>query len=248
MADATTNIQDVAADRLSIFNTATRRHDDVRDIFLSVSKVTEATSFAQQVGDEVDIIRTYPNPQAEEVPSLAGIVAYIEQEKLGAGSVNNKYYNVTRTNTAIIQDAETVPLRGRRGADGIRGSRGAAGKAQVLIQEGDLNVMTRQAPSQRGRSEMVLQQGDTHIARITKNRKVHQTSVNHTDTQLINVTKRAKHVRNEQVHFHEGGHTSIRNRTMNRRATHVVEIFAPVFLQRVKIIQKVNRAIYIFTP
>ncbi len=81
MADATTNLQDVAADRLSIFNPDTRRHDDVRDIFLNVSKITEVTSFAQQVGDEVDIILTYPNPQAEEVPSLAGIVAYIEQER-----------------------------------------------------------------------------------------------------------------------------------------------------------------------
>ncbi len=180
--------------------------------------------------------------------ALGSIEAYIEPGKLSARSVNNKFYNVTRTNTAIIQDAEAIPLRGRRGADGIRGSRGAAGKAQVLIQEGDLNVMTRQAPSQRGRSEMVLQQGDTHIARITKNREVHQTSVNHTDTQLLNVTKRAKHIRNEQLHFHEGDHTSIRNSVSTRRTTHIVEIFAPVFLQRVKVLQKVNRAIYIFQP
>jgi hypothetical protein len=234
MAEPATNLQDVAADRLSIFMPDKRRHEDVREIFLNVSKITEATSFTQQVGDEVDVILTYPNPLPDEVPSLAGIVAYIEQEKLGAGSVNNKYYNVTRTNTAIIHDAETVPLRGRRGADGIRGSRGAAGKAQVLIQEGDLNVTTRQAPSQRGRSELVLQQGDTHIARITKNREVHQTSVNHTDTQLLNVTKRAKHIRNEQLHFHEGDRTSIRNSVSTRRTTHIVEIFAPVFYSELR--------------
>ncbi len=246
MAEPATNLQDVAADRLSIFNPDKRRHEDVREIFLNVSKITEATSFTQQVGDEVDVILTYPNPLPDEVLSLSGIVAYIEQEKLGAGSVNNKYYNVTRTNTAIIQDAETVPLRGRRGADGLRGSRGAAGKAQVLIQEGDLNVMTRSAPSQRGRQEMVLQQGDVHIARITKNREVHNTSVNHTETQLLNVTKRAKHTRNEQVHFHEGGHTSIRNSIANRKTHNIVEIFAPVFLQRVKVVNKINRAIYIF--
>jgi hypothetical protein len=248
MAEPTTNLQDVAADRLSIFNPEKRRHEDVREVFLNVSQITEVTSFAQPVGDEVDIILTYPHPQSGQVPDLAGIVAYIEQEKLGAGAVNNKYYNINRTNTAILQDAETVPLRGRRGADGIRGSRGAAGKAQVLIQEGDLNVMTRQAQSQRGRSEMVLQQGDTHIARITKNREVKNTSVNHTDTQLLNVTKRAKHIQNEQLHFHEGDHTSIRNSTVNRRTTNIVEIFAPVFLQRVKLVQRINRAIYIIQP
>jgi hypothetical protein len=248
MADATTNLQDVAADRLSIFNPEKRRHEDVREVFLNVSQITEVTSFAQPVGDEVDIILTYPHPQPGQVPDLAGIVAYIEQEKLGAGAVNNRYYNINRTNTAIIQDAETVPLRGRRGADGIRGSRGAAGKAQILVQEGDLNVMTRSAPSLRGRQEMVLQQGDTHIARITKNREVHNTSVNHTDTQLLNVTKRAKHTRNEQLHFHEGGHTSIRNSAVTRRTNNIVEIFAPVFLQRVKLVQRINRAIYIIQP
>ena len=246
MAEATTNLQDVAADRLSIFNPEKRRHEDVREVFLNVSKITEATSFEQQVGDEVDVILTYPHPRPGDVPDLAGIVAFIEQEKLGAGSVNNKYYNINRTNTAIIHDAETVPLRGRRGADGIRGSRGLPGKAQVLIQVGDLNVTTRLAPSTRGRQEMVLQQGDLHIARITKNREVHNNSVNHTDTQLLNVTKRAKHTRNEQLHFHEGGHTSIRNSTVNRRTHNIVEVFAPVFLQRVKLVTKIHRAIYIF--
>ena len=247
MAEAITNLQDVAADRLSIFNPATRRHEDVREVFLNVSQITEVTSFEQPVGDEVDIILTYPHPQPGQVPDLAGIVAYIEQEKTGGG-VTNKYYAIHRNNTALIQDAETVPLRGRRGADGIRGSRGLPGKAQILLQEGDLNVMTRQAPSQTGRQEMVLQQGDTHLARITKIREVQNTSVNHINTQLLNVTKRAKHTRNEQLHFHEGDRTSIRNSVSNRRTHNIVEIFAPVFLQRVKITQKINRAIYIFTP
>ena len=232
MADATTNLQDVAADRLSIFNTATRRHDDVRDIFLNVSKVTEATSFAQQVGDEVDIILTYPDPQPQEVPSLAGIVAYIEQEKLGTGSVNNKYYTIHRTSTSLIHDAETVPLRGRRGATGERG------------EEGDSGARGSRGPV----GEMVLHHGDTHITRITKHREVNQVTVNHADTQLLNVTKRSKHIRNDQVHFHEGGYTSTRNSVMHRRTTHNVDIFAPVFIQQVKVYQKVNRAIYIITP
>ena len=95
---------------------------------------------------------------------------------------------------------------------------------------------------------MVLQQGDTHIARITKNREVHQTSVNHKDTQLLNVTKRSTNVRNEQVHFHEGGHTSIRNSVVNRRTHHTVEIFSPVIIQCITVKQRVNRAIYIFQP
>ena len=117
MAEATTNLQDVAADRLSIFNPAKRQHEDVRDVFLNVSQITEVTSFAQPVGDEVDIILTYPDPRPGQVPDLAGIVAYIEQEKTGSG-VTNKYYTIHRNNIAMIQEAETVPLRGRRGREG----------------------------------------------------------------------------------------------------------------------------------
>jgi hypothetical protein len=202
------------------------------------------------VGDEIDIIYAYPDATVEQVPSLSGIVAYIAQEKLGEGSVNNKFYTIHRTNTAIIQEAEALPRRGRKGekGEGVRGSRGAPGKAQILIQEGDLNVMTRTAPSFRGRQEMVLQQGDTHIARINKHREITQTTVNHSDTQLLNVTKRTNNTRNEQVHFHEGGYTSIRNTVINRRTHNTVEIYAPVFIQRIIQNTRVNRAIYIFTP
>jgi hypothetical protein len=246
--EATTNLLDVAADRLSIWNSSNNSHEDVREVFVNNSRITTPARILQQVGDETDVILVYNEPSNAQVPALSDLISYIEQEKLGAGATVNKHYNITRHNTALINDVETIARRGRRGAEGVRGSRGAPGKAQVLLQEGDLNVMTRQAPSQRGRQEMVLQQGDTHIARITKNKEVHQTNVNNTDTQLLNVTKRAKHVRNEQLHFHEGGRTSIRNSVSNRRTHNIVEIFAPVFLQRVKITQKINRAIYIFTP
>ena len=107
--EATTNLTDIAADRISIWNVANGQHEDIREIFLNNSKVTDATRFEQQVGDEIDVILTYPDATQEQVPSLAGIVAYIEQEKLGTGSVNNKYYNLTRNNRALIQEVETIP-------------------------------------------------------------------------------------------------------------------------------------------
>ena len=130
--------------------------------------------------------------------------------------------------------------------------------------------MTRSAPSIRGRQEMVLQQGDTHLARITKNREVKQSVVNHNDTQLLQVTKNERNTRNENLHFHEGPHTSVRNTTMNRK-THnfidifapttayrkpvikrntntIIELFAPVIVQHIKQITKINRTAIFFSP
>jgi len=130
--------------------------------------------------------------------------------------------------------------------------------------------MTRSAPSIRGRQEMVLQQGDTHLARITKNREVKQSVVNHNDTQLLQVTKNERNTRNENLHFHEGPHTSVRNTTTNRK-THnfidifapttayrkpvikrntntIIELFAPVVVQRIKQVIKVNRTAIFFSP
>ncbi len=153
---------------------------------------------------------------------------------------------------------------------GPAGARGAAGKAQIVVQEGDVYTTTKRAPSIRGRQEMVLCQGDTHLSRITKHREVNQCVVNHTDTQLLNVTKRSTKIRNEVLLFQEGDRTTIRNSTVNRRSTTMIEVFnpitayrkpkqvvarsvivdvySPVILQRITNITKVNRSIFIFSP
>ena len=116
---------------------------------------------------------------------------------------------------------------------------------------------------------MVLQQGDTHLARITKHTSC-KTTVNHTDTLLLNVNKKSRSVRNEILNFHEGGFTNIRNLNVNRKTLQlteifvpqtayrkpvvnrkildIVEVFAPVFLQRIKQHTKVNRITMAFTP
>jgi hypothetical protein len=117
---------------------------------------------------------------------------------------------------------------------------------------------------------MVLQQGDTHLSRITKNREVKQSTVNHSETNLLNVTKRSTSTRNEVLLFQEGDRTTIRNHAINRKTVQNIEIFAPVtayrrpkqvvarsviidvfspvLLQRITNVTKVNRSIYVFSP
>ena len=51
------------------------------------------------VADEVETSLAYPNATSRQVPDLAGILAYIaQQQRLGAGSVTNRYVSVKRKN------------------------------------------------------------------------------------------------------------------------------------------------------
>ncbi len=81
--EATTNLLDVAADRLSIWNTATGSHEDVRDVFVNNSRIKAPARILQQVGDETDVVLVYDQPSNTEVPALADLISHIEQEKLG---------------------------------------------------------------------------------------------------------------------------------------------------------------------
>jgi hypothetical protein len=270
MIDATTNLADIVADRVLLWDADKKSHESCRTIFVNNSQIKPVTRIEQIVGDEIDVVLVFDGATNNDVPALSDLVEYIEQERLGTGATVNKHYNINRTNVALIQDTEVIARRGRHGPVGNRGPRGAAGKAQNVTHEGDIYAMTKSAPSIRGRQEMVLCQGDTHLSRITKHREVKQSVVNHVETQHLNVTKHAKQTKNELLHFHEGDRTTIRNHNVNRKTVqnievyapvtayrrpkqvvdrHVnIEVFAPVFLQRNINITKVRRNIIIFTP
>ena len=97
--EAATNLADVACDRLSLWNSEARAHQDVRELFVSNGQITQPTRVQQAVGDEIDEILLYEAPTNEQVPALKDLVEYIQQERLGEGSVVNKYYDIHRTNT-----------------------------------------------------------------------------------------------------------------------------------------------------
>jgi hypothetical protein len=161
--EASTTLTDVSADRLQIWKVATASHEDVRDVFINTSRITGVKRVEQRVGEKVDVVLTYNQPTNEQVPALADIVAYIQQERLGTGSVVNKHFNITRNNIALHQDAETIRMRGRRGRDGGEGrrrARGAAGKAQVLIQEAQINLVKKNIKSIAKRTTVIVQQDE----------------------------------------------------------------------------------------
>jgi hypothetical protein len=145
MEEVHTNLAEVSADFVSLWSAEQQRHTDIRELFVSSEAVTRAERVQVQVGEETDELLVYEAPSNDQVPALADILQFIEQ-RLGAGTVVNKYYTVNRKNISLLQP-ETITTR--RGRTGARGARGAAGKAAVTVQEGDNYLRTRQGP--RGR-------------------------------------------------------------------------------------------------
>ena len=77
---------------------------DVRDIFVAKTQITSPVEVVVPVADEIDTHLVYPNPKANQVPALDGILAYIAQQKLGgAAGVTNKYFSVRRKNYSIFE-------------------------------------------------------------------------------------------------------------------------------------------------
>ena len=91
---ATTNLTEVHADFVRLFDVTSRRHEDVRDIFLSQSKVIIPETVNVQVGDEIDPLLEYTNASNDQVPALAGLLSYLDQQY--PPMPINKYYTTFR--------------------------------------------------------------------------------------------------------------------------------------------------------
>jgi hypothetical protein len=90
MEDVATNLSEVAADRVTLWSAARLEHTDIRELFVASEAVTRPARVLLQVGEETDQLLVYDQPTNDQVPALADLVAYIEQERLGAGSTVNK--------------------------------------------------------------------------------------------------------------------------------------------------------------
>ena len=76
----TTNLSEINADYVRLFDISTRAHRDVRDLFVAKASVTEPATVEIPVGDEVDTELQYQNPTNDQVPALAGLLSYIDQQ------------------------------------------------------------------------------------------------------------------------------------------------------------------------
>ena len=98
MKQAATNLSEIAADHVRIFDANSRSWTDVRDVFVTKGQITSPVTVSIPVADEVETFLAYQNATSNQVPALDGMLVYIAQQKLGAGKVTNRYVTVKRKN------------------------------------------------------------------------------------------------------------------------------------------------------
>ena len=104
----TTNLSEVDADYLRLWQPAARTHVDVRELFVAKSQIVEPTETHVPVGnDEVQAVLEYPSPSNEQVPDLKGLLDYMEQRN--PASTINKFYTIhRRQKTELLGDTHVI--------------------------------------------------------------------------------------------------------------------------------------------
>ena len=99
-ASATTNLSEVNADYLRLWQPAITNHVDIRGIFVDKSQVTTPDVVQTPVGNgEVETSLVYNNPNNEQIPALKDLLDYLAQYPNGTV---NKYYTINRTQQAVF--------------------------------------------------------------------------------------------------------------------------------------------------
>ena len=84
MEQAATNLIEIAADSVRIWDSSSRRWTEVRDVFVTKGQITSPVTVSIPVADEDETFLAYQNATSNQVPALDGMLAYIAQQKLGA--------------------------------------------------------------------------------------------------------------------------------------------------------------------
>jgi hypothetical protein len=94
MESATTNLSEITADFVRLWDGEALRHKDVRELFVHTASVVAPELVELQVGQEIDTELVYPAPTNAQVPGLKGLLEYIDARE--TGGVVNKHYSMER--------------------------------------------------------------------------------------------------------------------------------------------------------
>ena len=98
MESATTNLSEITADFVRLWDGEALQHKDVRELFVQQASVVSPQAVEVQVGQETDTELIYPAPTDEQVPGLKGLLEYIDAR---GGGVVTKHYSLKRKHYAI---------------------------------------------------------------------------------------------------------------------------------------------------
>ena len=102
-ASATTNLSEVNADYLRLWQPAARNHVDIREIFVDKGAIVEPVVVETPIGGtgEVDTTLVYPNATNDQVPALKGLLDFMAEQYPPLPC--NKYVTINRKQEAQFQ-------------------------------------------------------------------------------------------------------------------------------------------------
>jgi hypothetical protein len=103
MESATTNLSEVTCDFVRLWDADALKHTDVRELFVNQASVVSPVAIGVLIGQETDTELVYPAPTDEQVPSLKGLLDYIDAR--GTGGTVNKYITNRRKHFTIQEGA-----------------------------------------------------------------------------------------------------------------------------------------------
>ena len=134
---ATTNLSEVTADYLRLWQPAARNHEDIREIFVNKGVITEPVVVETPIGDEVDTSLEYPGATNDQVPALKGLLDYIGEQYPPLPV--NKYFTINRKQQAqFLGDTWVLQRKVSRNVKNLRVS--VEQYTPVLIQRQVRNV------------------------------------------------------------------------------------------------------------
>ena len=86
MEQAATNLSEIAADSVSLWDVKSRRWADVREVFVGKGQITSPVTVSIPVADEVETFLAYTSATSNQVPALDGMLAYIAQQSSARGA------------------------------------------------------------------------------------------------------------------------------------------------------------------
>ena len=160
-ANATTNLSEINADFLRLWQPAKVNHEDIREIFVDQSAITEPAIVQTPIGDEIETTLVYDEPTNEQIPALKGLLDYLSQYPNGTV---NKYFTVHRKNQAVFQgDNHSFTRKLTQNNQ----------KTQQCVFEGDTHVLQRRVSKSVQNMRMSIEQNaPTLIQRTHVNKNI----------------------------------------------------------------------------
>jgi acyl-CoA synthetase (NDP forming) len=220
-------LSELTCDFVRLWQGEKLQHTDVRELFVHQANVVAPTTVEIAVGQEIDTELVYPSPTDEQIPSLKGLLEYIDAREPGGGV--QKYYTTTRKHYSL-QEGSVQTVQQRTTVNNH--------KHEQLHTTEHHTTLKRQSHQHTHRHQISLNELSTNVKR-SQHQHRHQVTVG----EVHSYVKKNLHQHRHNIDISDV-HTYVQKKHNTQRIS--VELYAPVMLVKRVTNVRVTRPIFIF--